>query len=144
MPLKTCSKCKVEKPLADFSRRAASRDGLEFRCRPCNQAAKKAYRAAYPDRIRERNRRYQRSGDYYRRRRLSAYGITLEEYNTMLAAQGGGCAICGNPPGARSLHVDHDHATGEVRGLLCIGCNVALGGFRDDPELLARAIDYLG
>ncbi len=57
--------------------------------------------------------------------------------------QGGGCAICGKRPGKVSLHVDHDHETGEVRGLLCVGCNNALGQFRDDLELLARASDYL-
>lgn len=76
-------------------------------------------------------------------RLLETYGITLDEYAAMLAAQGGACAICG---GARryNLDVDHDHATGEVRGLLCKACNRRLlPSAKDDPDVLLRAIDYL-
>lgn len=61
----------------------------------------------------------------------------------LLARQGGGCRICGKRPGKISLHVDHDHETGEIRGLLCVGCNNALGQFHDDPALIQRAIEYL-
>lgn len=63
----------------------------------------------------------------------------------MLDAQGGGCAICGEGPGDRfHLVVDHDHQTSEVRGLLCTACNVGIGNLRDDPDLLRRALAYLG
>jgi hypothetical protein len=62
-------------------------------------------------------------------------------------SQGGRCAICGKVPRSRRLAVDHDHKTGEVRGLLCasgdFGCNKGLGYFNDDPELLRRAYEYL-
>ena len=58
----------------------------------------------------------------------------------MLAAQGGLCAICRNAPAA---HVDHDHDTGEVRELLCFNCNGGLGQFKDDPEVLRAAADYV-
>lgn len=58
--------------------------------------------------------------------RAKALGVTDEEYARMLAAQGGGCAICGAKPKTRRLHVDHDHASGKVRGLLCHRCNRAL------------------
>lgn len=51
--------------------------------------------------------------------RAKALGVSDEQYERLLAAQGGGCAICGNTPKTRRLHVDHDHATGEVRGLIC-------------------------
>lgn len=64
----------------------------------------------------------------------------------MLDAQGGGCAICGerNPKGKHSgFHVDHCHKTGRVRGILCHGCNVSLGHFKDDPALLRRAAEYV-
>ena len=62
----------------------------------------------------------------------------------MLAAQGGGCAICGcEPRDDISLHVDHDHATGEIRGLTCFRCNDALGDLGDDPDRLLRAVEYL-
>lgn len=70
--------------------------------------------------------------------------MTVEQYERMLADQGGGCAICGSPRDAkRSLAVDHDHATGAIRGILCSGCNTGLGLLRDSRELLLRAADYL-
>lgn len=78
--------------------------------------------------------------------RLSnSYGITMVGYNTLLKAQDGICAICGKTPkeNGQRLGVDHDHRTGVVRGLLCSSCNTALGFFRDNPELLAKAITYL-
>ena len=58
---------------------------------------------------------------------LRQYGITGEEYNAMLAAQHGGCALCGAPPTRNRLAVDHDHETGRVRGILCMPCNRTLG-----------------
>jgi len=79
--------------------------------------------------------------------RMYNYGITEEQYQAMLEAQGNACAICGSTewPGARpgSPCVDHDHATGKVRGLLCGHCNSGLGHFRDDQERLRAAIRYL-
>ena len=71
------------------------------------------------------------------------FGITQADYQALLARQGGGCGICGRKPGKISLHVDHDHETGEIRGLLCVGCNNALGQLHDDPVLLCRAADYV-
>lgn len=61
----------------------------------------------------------------------------------MLATQGGRCAICRELPGRKALHVDHDHASGRVRGLLCFRCNAGLGNFRDDPGTLKAALSYL-
>ena len=74
------------------------------------------------------------------------YGITLAEYDQMFEDQNGKCAICGTTePGGRNgrFHVDHNHVTGVVRGLLCHHCNTALGKFGDDEATLQRAIDYL-
>ena len=68
------------------------------------------------------------------------YGMTLEQYDALLAQQKGVCAVCGDPPGARALHVDHCHASGLVRGLLCVGCNMALGALKEDP-LRMRALE---
>jgi hypothetical protein len=59
-------------------------------------------------------------------KRAKALGVTDDEYARLLAAQGGHCALCPNVPKTRRLHVDHDHATGRVRGLLCYRCNRAL------------------
>ena len=82
----------------------------------------------------------QRERNTFRQR---LYGVPLEVYRAKLEAQAGVCAICGGPPGKRSLNVDHDHVTGKVRDLLCPTCNVGLGGLRDDPVLLRRAADYI-
>lgn len=75
------------------------------------------------------------------------YGLTQAEFDALLAAQGFRCAICRTPNSAGAVGldwiVDHDHATKEVRGLLCEFCNIGLGRFRDDPEVLQRAAEYL-
>jgi hypothetical protein len=74
------------------------------------------------------------------------YGISLDQFADMLAAQDHACAICGTkePKGRGcTFHVDHCHTTGVVRGLLCHHCNVGLGNFRDDPERLTAALQYL-
>ncbi|MGY1665852.1 endonuclease VII domain-containing protein [Geodermatophilus sp. SYSU D00696] len=77
------------------------------------------------------------SRTYHLKRR---YGITAEEADAMLAAQGGMCAICEVEP---AVHVDHDHATGRVRQLLCFNCNGDLGQFKDDPVVLRAAAGYV-
>jgi hypothetical protein len=73
------------------------------------------------------------------------YGITVDDYDALFASQAGRCAICStdSPGGRGRFHVDHDHATGEVRGLLCTNCNAGLGQFKDDPDRLGAAIRYL-
>jgi hypothetical protein len=78
-----------------------------------------------------------------RRRQAKIHGVTPARLKMLLDMQGGVCAICSLPPRRRALSVDHDHRTGEVRGFLCGPCNGALGLFRDSPELLNHAIDYL-
>lgn len=78
-----------------------------------------------------------------RKPRRAELGVTVAEYDRLLAAQGGGCAICGNPPKSRRLDVDHDHRTGATRGLLCHACNRGLSYFRDNARSLWRAGDYL-
>lgn len=95
-------------------------------------------------------------GDIRRNAKLvKKYGISLEEYRELFDKQGGRCAICGkeevkaqsrgngSSPTTDSLHVDHDHETGNVRGLLCYRCNTGIGKMFDDPVLLRKAADYL-
>lgn len=79
---------------------------------------------------------------YYRKK----FGVSLEEVQRFLEEQGG-CAIChvepsGNDP-KRFWHLDHDHATDEIRGVLCGSCNRGLGGFKDSSDILRQAADYL-
>lgn len=75
------------------------------------------------------------------------YGITEADYQEILDSQSGGCAICGAATSGNAqipnLAVDHCHTSGRVRGLLCHNCNVGVGAFRDDPELMAKAAEYV-
>lgn len=135
MPKKTkkCSRCQKTKLLSKFH---FANKGTQRRQGNCKICAKEA--------LREHYRRM--SSEDLRRQNLQRYGITLEDYESMLTQQGGGCVICGGRRGNKKtnvLHVDHDHVTGEVRGLLCGRCNTALGLFQDQPDLLKRAYDYL-
>lgn len=150
---KTCTKCKVEKEIEKFARRSGKNRHLrQSWCHSCTNksasgapsrspAAQRRYaarhRADNPDSVRD-----------YRLR--SKYGITLEQYNEMLARQSGGCAICSTLPSiihagetVSSLSVDHDHTTGRVRGLLCHPCNMAIGLFKDNVDRLRSAAAYL-
>ncbi len=104
-------------------------EGLTARCASCIAIGKKRWYAENPA--------------YSRQKQLARYGITIEEFDEMAAGQGGVCAICKQPPTGRVLHVDHDHITGKVRGLLCGPHNRALGLFGDDINLLMEAASYL-
>lgn len=85
----------------------------------------------------------------YLRTRCKQYGITPADYQRMLVEQGHRCAICRQPETfvlrgkVKNLSIDHDHATGRVRGLLCGSCNSGIGYFREHPDILRAAIDYL-
>ena len=142
---KQCSACKETKPVAEFHRSTSSPDGLRGNCRSCVRAQNISWRKRNPEKKRAQNRRSQRVLNY------TKFGLTEATYLEMLAAQGGGCAICGAPPGVKRLHIDHDHSCcpGQfscgpcVRGLLCSNCNTAIGLMREDPARLAGAIAYL-
>jgi Recombination endonuclease VII len=138
-------------------------DGHRSDCIPCNLAAKKARTALDPQANRDRDRRWQQQNpERYRAKQRSyaesgqkqiwdrksylrrTYGITIADYDRMFEEQNGVCAICGEArPEERTLHIDHDHETGVIRGLLCFRCNNALGDFREEYELFQRAADYL-
>ena len=92
---------------------------------------------------RNKRRRARRANDldFRDRERARRYGITLEQLREMYARQNNACAICGRS--GCELVIDHDHITGELRGLLCIPCNILLGLVRDDPSILRAAAEYL-
>lgn len=139
---KTCPKCRKSKPLSMFWTR---RDGRPAsRCKACSVEANRAWRASKPDY--ERLRYAGQKTETRERHLVRKYGVDLAGYAAMLAAQNGACAICGASEQSQKdgvFHVDHCHATGRVRGLLCRGCNHMLGHLKDDPEKLRRAIEYL-
>lgn len=93
--------------------------------------------------------RYQKYIERCRRKDLKRQGMTQEQYDAKIVAQDGLCAICRLPHGrslsgrSKDLAIDHDHATGQVRGLLCDDCNIGLGLFHDDPQRLMNAALYI-
>jgi recombination endonuclease VII len=123
---KWCPDCNQVKPSAEFPRSKASSNGLGAYCLPCHNVRGKQTLDARGG-----------SRTYHLSRR---YGITAEEADYLLEQQNGLCAICRAAPAG---HVDHDHATGRVRELLCFNCNGGLGQFRDDPAVLRAAAEYV-
>jgi hypothetical protein len=127
---KRCGHCTRTLPYTEFTSDKTRADGLRHNCRECNQAWSRAY-------YRRASVRQRRDWDLRK-----TYGLTHDEYDLILEAQGGACALCRRIP-KKPLHVDHDHTTGRVRGLLCPRCNQTLGRFGDSIEGLQRVIDYL-
>jgi hypothetical protein len=111
-------------------------------------AASRKYKDANKDVCNSKSRKYRKDNlMYFREEHLKRlYGITCADYDRMLLEQNGVCAICGTTePGHKKNYfcVDHCHATGKVRKLLCSACNVGLSRFKDNPELLRKAALYL-
>lgn len=161
--------CKSCKSLIDKERRAndpnwktkSLENSRRFRAANPGYDKEKArqYRKKYPERVKEQKARYAKkhperdraSKKRYQEKNAAAireakyfrqYGITLEEYEALLAKQSGMCAIC-SKRSKKHLAIDHDHKTGKVRGLLCGRCNLMLGSVADSITLLERAIRYL-
>jgi hypothetical protein len=165
MDEKRCSKCGEVKPLSEFHA-GQGRGGVRADCKVCFRERRRVKYASDPEmraKAQERTRRWiEENQDRYRAYKKAylktdayrnalrktnlktKYGITPRDYERMLEAQGGGCATCGRPPRDDiSLHVDHDHRTGTVRGLLCFPCNNALGLLKEDPGRLLALVAYL-
>jgi Recombination endonuclease VII len=123
---KWCPDCGEVLPIERFVRTVQTASGYSAYCKPCHNKRSRASREKVGG-----------SRTYHLTRR---YGITAAEADYLLEAQGGLCAVCRTAPAS---HVDHDHATGAVRELLCFNCNGGLGQFRDDPVVLRAAADYV-
>jgi len=119
---RTCRKCGDTKPLGRFR-------GPDHTCRDCRSAEGRRRRSQPAARRRARDARLRR-----------LYGITLAEFETLARRQRWRCRVCGQHV---PLVVDHDHESGDVRGLLCSSCNAGLGQFGEDPERLIAAAEYL-
>lgn len=125
---KTCNVCLISYPLSNFfHHKIKNRCYYRYCCKRC-------WRIKNQSRISlEKVRAYHLK---------SQYGLSRQDFLTLLCKQSDRCAICKNPPKTR-LHVDHNHRTGAVRGLLCSHCNKGLGFFFDNPEYLTNAATYL-
>lgn len=134
---KVCTKCGVTKTSKWYSGPCCS----ACYSRQAN-SGRRLYSRAYAKAYRQKHPTYNKQVHLRRE-----YGLTLEDYTSLLQKQQGLCAICLQPDPARKgstyFAVDHCHKTGIIRGLLCSRCNRALGFFKDDPDIMARAITYI-
>lgn len=137
--VKRCPTCQEDKPETEFHRCRQALDGRSWVCAACHSKVQKESRGRPA--VREHIRRY---------RLLRRYGITVEQFETLLAFQNGRCIACSvvlvidGKPGCRgnSANVDHDHKTNLVRGILCWNCNRRLGVLESQPDLNARLLAY--
>lgn len=134
---KLCRNCDTIKPISEFSKK---RGNVSKPARHCWDCRRVRYAKRQSEDSQSERSQAVRFKAYLRRR----YGITIEQYETILRNQRGVCAIClrANRNDIK-LAIDHDHVTGHVRGLLCIPCNTMLGWLSDSPVLLRRAVKYL-
>lgn len=134
---KGCTQCLIVKDRSQFSTRICRTGrGLQSMCKSC---AKKYAEIRYPDRyIVNRDK-------ILDKRRQKIYGITRDQFDQQLALQGDRCAICriDKPSGNGTWHIDHDHATNALRGLLCSHCNMLLARAKESAIILQSAIGYL-
>lgn len=102
--------------------------GSRVRCKSC---------------VKERNANWysRNKGKVQIRATMNVYGLSMDEAVRVRSLSE--CEVCGSGPGKKGLHVDHDHETGEVRGVLCHGCNLAIGNVNDNPDRLRALADYL-
>lgn len=130
---KTCSKCRELKPITSFTSQGAGR--FRSRCRRCTSEDTRGYYAKLKPEIRDGRKH---------RARAKRFGLTLERYEELIS-NAGPCPICGaaEPGGHGEWHIDHNHETGKIRGILCANCNLALGHFKDNRANLERANAYL-
>ena len=146
---KVCRICGFEKNKDEFGKSSSCRGGRRHQCKSCIDLRNKQ---ANPTRFWNESAKYKsRSKKKTRNAQLlKDHGITLIQYEELLERQGGCCAICGTSNNGLSrwgtpanFHVDHDHNTNIVRGLLCFPCNKGLGMFKDNPLVLKKAAQYL-
>ena len=133
MKSKTCSTCSVTKPIDRFVRSPVHKDGYHGVCKPCRNDQRRGRRSDTPEQARK----------WYLK---SKFGITPEDYDRMYDEQKGVCKICFALPETcykGVLYVDHDHTTGQVRGLLCSACNCGIGYLKDSYKLCKLAAKYL-
>lgn len=157
--MKFCTYCNIEKSEEEFRK---NNDKISSCCKLCNNYRMKQWRLKNPDKVKATKKKYRLENPdkikqiHYNWRKnnpdklsnlilRNRYGLTLQEYDTMLEQQNHKCAMCGRSKDdfKKRLHVDHDHKTGKIRGILCGGCNHAIA-ILDNKDLLEKAKKYLG
>ena len=163
---KECPKCRLTKELSLFSKNKSNKGGYAYECKACHAERIKDLRKREPEKFKERAKKWRETNPDYvadwkkrnknktkaikRRDYLkNTYGITVEQYDAMRQQQNYCCYTCGkhenniSNAGPTALNVDHCHSSNQLRKLLCMGCNIALGKVNDDIHLLEKLISYL-
>lgn len=170
MITKLCKICNIEKPLEEMVKNKGMKDGYVFKCKKCRNEYNNTFFKNYKEIKRKYDKEYRKLNkhkykEYYNMNRdiinanqrrskkdkhrkynlKNNYNITIEDYNIMFKEQEGKCSICKRHQSEfkKSLCVDHNHETGEIRGLLCSKCNLVLGNAEDNINILNNAIQYL-
>jgi len=169
--MKTCTKCKVKKDTSEFSKDKRRIDGLQLSCKECRRnyyldhrektiAEAYTYRQAHKEEIAKNKRRYEKEHkeeiakrrkayreenmELFREREyLYKYGITLQQKYEMWESQDARCLGCKKEVDINKIHVDHNHDTGEIRGLLCTQCNSIIGLAYENIQTLLSLVEYL-
>lgn len=164
MKTKYCPSCEKDRPVSDFWKHKNRIDGLQSTCKECHyykynvnkdkikaRAATKRCENSLKGKIRVKAYRkskrgkesqkrgqlkYRLSGKAKNRQLKKLYNLSLDEYMEICKKQNGVCYICGRPSDGQALCVDHNHKTGVVRGLLCNGCNLRLGWYEKNREVI--------
>jgi len=127
---RTCTMCGIEKPLTAFQKDPKASCGHQSRCQRCKTNITREWRKKNPDKNKAQRHR----------QRLKRYGLTEGDFDRMVEKSGGRCEICG---AQEELHIDHNHQTGRVRGLICQNCNIAIGKSHERIPILQNMIHYL-
>lgn len=170
MATKVCSRCKADKDTCEFNAKSGRPGKFQSFCKCCSKEYRRKYRAENADKIRDGKARWYTENKeaallsckrYYEDNKADwrykcwasklkrEFGICDQQYNVMLAEQGGVCAICKQPETIfdngirRRLAVDHNHTTKQNRKLLCQRCNTVIGRCKENVSLLSSMIDYL-
>jgi len=133
MMSKVCNECSQELPTKLFSKCSSNKDGLQGKCKLCDNAIQRKRRE--DPAINEKHKLRMRIRQHIRK-----YGLSEEEAIDLVTNRTGECDICGD---VVPLVVDHCHTTGSIRGRICSPCNTGLGFFKDNINSLEQAIDYL-
>ena len=137
---KICTRCNEWKPFTEYRSRGGKNSHLlKSRCNRCHYEMHKEYLKNNPVRVRE----YRAKDKWTLKKRCARHNITVEEFWTLYEEQDGTCPICDKAVNAEDSAIDHNHETGDVRGILHKSCNRALGLLGDSPDTLERAAEYL-
>ena len=133
--MKKCTKCGIEKPLSEFHKDRTTKTGVRSMCKTCYSDFHSSYYQNNTEKVKLKNKK-----QWLKRK----YNMEINQFQSIKIKQKGNCAICNTKlEDGFLVHVDHDHETGNVRGILCRWCNTGLGNFKDSMVNLKSALRYL-